>query len=325
MDQLDLFGALPAPPPAPVAAPAHPPALAALGAKLPPQVHLGCSSWTFPGWAGHVYAGRPAERALIDGGLAAYHQHPLLRGVSVDRGLYGPLAAATYAGMAAQVGAGFRFWTKIHQDVTLARFPDLAAFGAQRGALNPRWLDPAYTAEAVVGPILAGLGDRAGPILFQFTPGHASEVPAEAFAERLHGVLQALPRGPLYAVELRDSSLMTKDYADALADVGAAHCYSSHPRTLDLDFQRLRLPPVLAPALVLRWNLGGGLSRPDAIRRFAPYDRLQHPQLGTRALIARLCRQAAQRGQPVHLVVGNHAEGCAPLTLQAIAEGIVAG
>ncbi|MEZ4473786.1 MAG: hypothetical protein R3F60_23945 [bacterium] len=90
------------------------------------------------------------------------------------------------------------------------------------------------------------------------------------FAERLHRALTALPRGPLYAVELRDSSLITKSYADALADAGAAHCYSSHPRSLDLDFQRLRLPPVPGPALVIRWNLGQGLTRPEAIKRFTP-------------------------------------------------------
>ena len=43
------------------------------------------------------------------------------------------------------------------------------------------------------------------------------------------------------------------------------------------------------------------------------------------ATLTQVAALQAQRGQPVHLVVGNHAEGCAPLTLQAIAEGIVAG
>ncbi|MEZ4473787.1 MAG: hypothetical protein R3F60_23950 [bacterium] len=48
-----------------------------------------------------------------------------------------PSTLPTYRRYAEQVGEGFRFWAKVHQDVTLARFPDLAAFGDRRGAPAP--------------------------------------------------------------------------------------------------------------------------------------------------------------------------------------------
>ena len=80
---------------------------------------LGTSSWSFPGWSGLVY-GRPAasESRLARDGLAAYASHPLLTTVGIDRGFYAPLDAATFAGYAAQVPAGFRFLVKAPALVT---------------------------------------------------------------------------------------------------------------------------------------------------------------------------------------------------------------
>ena len=34
-----------------------------LGATLPPRIHLGTSSWSFPGWTGLVYAARTGKPA----------------------------------------------------------------------------------------------------------------------------------------------------------------------------------------------------------------------------------------------------------------------
>ncbi|MFM8890074.1 MAG: hypothetical protein ACKOTB_00370, partial [Planctomycetia bacterium] len=56
-EQLSLFGDAELVAPAPVE-----PSLESLGAALPPRIHLGTSSWSFPGWTGLVYAahnGRP--------------------------------------------------------------------------------------------------------------------------------------------------------------------------------------------------------------------------------------------------------------------------
>lgn len=318
MSQLDLFGG-----PPPIEPPPYPADLTALGAALPPDLHLATCSWTYPGWAGHLYAGRPTESALVERGLSTFARHPLLRGVSLDRGLYAPLSASVLAGFAEQVPRHFRFWIKAHEHITLARFPDLQRHGEHRDQPNPRWLDAAYATDAFVGPALAGLGARAGPLLFQLSAQHASELPPPAFAERLHRFLDALPKGPLYAVELRDSRLFLPIYAEALAAAGAVHCYTVHPAMPDLDIQRLRLPAVHLPALVLRWSLAPDHTYVTADRTFAPFDRLKRPHPTHRKLIATLCRQAAARGQPIHIAVSNHAEGCAPLSIVELARVLV--
>ncbi|HEY6323978.1 MAG TPA: hypothetical protein VJA16_20740, partial [Thermoanaerobaculia bacterium] len=52
------------------------PEVVALAARLPAGIHLGGSTWSFPGWAGLVYdRAHPAAR-LARHGLAAYARHP---------------------------------------------------------------------------------------------------------------------------------------------------------------------------------------------------------------------------------------------------------
>jgi hypothetical protein len=91
-------------------------AIRAIGRVLPAGIHLGTSSWSFPGWTGLVYAPRgkkPAsEQVLARHGLAAYAQHPLFRTVSLDRTFYAPLTAEEFARYAAQVPDTFRFVVK---------------------------------------------------------------------------------------------------------------------------------------------------------------------------------------------------------------------
>ena len=54
-------------------------------------MHLGTSSWTFPGWKGLVWDGHYSDTQLSKHGLAAYAQHPLFRTVTLDRTFYRPL------------------------------------------------------------------------------------------------------------------------------------------------------------------------------------------------------------------------------------------
>src|SRR6218665_219055 len=49
----------------------------ALGDQLPPGLHLGTSSWTFPGWKGLVFDREATPARLSREGLAAYAPHPL--------------------------------------------------------------------------------------------------------------------------------------------------------------------------------------------------------------------------------------------------------
>lgn len=321
-DQLDLF-APPAVRAVPnVVAPAEPsPALEAVAARMPARVRLGTSSWSFPGWSGIVYQRAESQGRLAREGLAAYAQHPLLRMVGIDRTFYGPIEARDFAAYAEAVPRDFRFLVKAHELCTLARFPLHARYGAQRGHANALFLDARHAEDAVVGPAQEGLGARAGPIVFQFPPQDTAALGgADRFAEKLHDFLRRLPRGPLYAVELRNAELLRPLYLDALTDAGACHCINAHPTMPDVEAQARLAATTSPPALVVRWMLHRGFSYEGARDRYAPFDRLVDEDPATREAIARVC---AGTSLPCFVVINNKAEGSAPLSAFALASRLV--
>ncbi len=300
------------------------PDVAALAAALPPLIHLGTSSWSFPGWAGLVYDRVATEAELARDGLAAYARHPLLRAVGLDRTFYAPLSAAEFARYAAAVPAHFRFIVKATDTVTSPTRVERGRTGGR--AANPQFLDAAHVADTVVAPLVAGLGPHAGPLVFQFVPLPPAMLrdPA-AFVARLHAFLARLPRGPLYAVELRNAALLTPDYAAALAATGVAHCYNVHPSMPPPDEQARHVPLEQNPALVARWMLNARYDYEAARAAYAPFDRLVDEDPASRAALADLCGRAARLGRPAFVAANNKAEGSAPLTLVRLARRIVTG
>src|SRR3954452_16605572 len=85
-----------------------------LGRRLPPEIHLGGSTWSFPGWAGLVYDRSHTPSKLARDGLAAYARHPLLRAVGVDRTHDAPVEAVELARYREAVPDGFLFLVKAH-------------------------------------------------------------------------------------------------------------------------------------------------------------------------------------------------------------------
>ncbi|NVJ22846.1 MULTISPECIES: DUF72 domain-containing protein [Myxococcus] len=329
--QLDLFTGAPVEPPTrsrsrtqPVAPAPVPEPLADLGRELPTGVYLGTSSWTFPGWSGLVYDHEAAASQLAREGLSAYARHPVLRTVGIDRTFYGPINAEAFAEYAEQVPADFRFLVKAHEACTLARFPVHERYGAHRGQLNERFLNAAYAEEYVVRPFVDGLGDKGGPLVFQFPPQDPQVLGGTArFVERLHAFLAALPKGPLYAVEVRNEELLTEGFAQALADVGACPVLAVWAHMPSMGIQAKRTRALDARALVVRWMLPPNLGYEEARARYAPFNRLVDEDVPTRDLLARACLAALRRERPVFVTINNKAEGSAPLSAIKLAERIV--
>lgn len=291
---------------------------------MPRDVRIGTSSWSFPGWAGIVYDAEMPQSRLARDGLAAYAQHPLLRAVGIDRSYYGPLSADVFSTYAAAVPADFRFLVKAHELCTIDRFPQHARYGAQRGMRNALFLDASYAADVVVAPFVEGLGPRAGPLLFQFPPHEVAAFGGgpERFAERLHGFLRALPSGPLYAVEIRNTELFTPAYVDALVACGATHCISAHPTLPPVARQARVAASSLTRTTVIRWMLARSLGYEAARARYRPFNRIVDDDVATRDGIADQCVAAARVGRPAFVVINNKAEGSAPLSAFRLAERI---
>lgn len=297
--------------------------LVKLGRELPPDVYLGGSTWSFPGWQGLVYDHKYSESKLAHDGLAAYAKHPLLRCIGIDRTYYAPVEAQELAEYAIQVPEGFRFVVKAHEACTVSRYPDRPRYGAVRGQVNPLFLDPAYATDAVVAPFVEGLGAKAGALLFQLSPQDLG-VP-EYFAEELRRFLCALPKGPVYAVELRNREALTPTYADALAEARAVHCHNVHPRMPDVTIQA-RLAGTDRPTTPLtlgRWLLGPGMTYEQAGRSYAPFNRIQAPDEDARRALTALARNALVAGRSFICTVNNNAEGSSPLSIEALARAIV--
>lgn len=280
---------------------------------------MGTSSWSFPGWNGIVYDREVSQAKLARHGLTAYARHPLLRSVGVDRTYYRPIDEDAFRTYATAVPDDFRFLVKAHRLVTSPTDPE--AHGVRQA--NPFFLDADYAAQEVVGPMWAGLGDKAGPLLFQFSPINPSLVGGQsAFADRLHRFLDALPKGPRYAVELRTPALLTPEYAQLLEATGVAHCYNVHPSMTPLDRQLSELSPFYQPALVVRWMLHAGLRYEAARDRYAPFDRIIDEDIPSRERIAQAVLDASVAERPVFVIANNKAEGSAPRSIFRLAERI---
>lgn len=332
-NQLSLFGS--AEPPPRAAERQTPVQLAAaalewrdLGAQLPAAVHLGTSSWSFPGWHGIVYDRQATTPRLSRQGLRAYSQHPLLRTVGIDRTYYVPVNAAVFADYADQVPAPFRFLIKAHEACTMARYPQHERYGAQRGQRNELFLHPGYAAVEVVGPCIEGLKEKAGPLLFQFAPQDIAAMGgAGGFPDRLHAFLAALPRGPLYTVELRSPDLLTPRYFEALQAANAHHCLNWHPSMPPIEQQaQLQRDSTAASdgPLIVRWMLARHRAYDEARQVYAPFAHLAEPDPDARRQIAGLGAAASRRGRQVFVIINNKAEGSAPLSAFELARSITA-
>ena len=303
-----------------------------LGAPpLPVDIRLGTSSWFFPGWRGLVYEGLHPQVALSKQGLGAYARIPLLRTVSLDRTFYAPISTVQYQAYARQVPAPFSFVVKAPALVCDAVMRDEEGRGR---VANPHFLDAGLAAREFVVPCLEGLGDKAGPLVFQISPlprGLVEEAPV--LVERLAAFFAALPRElgghrPLYALELRNAELLTPRLVRMLAGAGVRYCVGLHDRMPEVERQEAALRALDGDApgpLVVRWNLHRGFLYQAARQRYEPFDRLVDQDPETRRVLARMAVRAFQAGQKVWITANNKAEGCAPLSILELAREIAAG
>ncbi len=295
---------------------------------LPTEIRLGTSSWFFPGWRGLVYEGVHPQTALSKKGLAAYAQIPLLRTVSLDRTFYAPISTVQYGRYASQVPDDFSFVVKAPALVCDASIRDETGRGK---VANPHFLDAAIAAREFVVPCLEGLGAKAGPLVFQVSPlprGLVEE--AAPLIDRLAAFFAALPQElgkhrPLYALELRNSELLTPRLMRMLSGAGVRYCVGLHDRMPEVERQEAALKALDGDEpgdLVVRWNLHRGFLYQAAKQRYEPFDKLVDEDLETRRTLARMVVSTYKARRKVWVTANNKAEGSAPLSLLKLAKEI---
>lgn len=297
--------------------------LASLGARVPANVRLGTSSWTFPSWEGLVYDRKYAQDDLTYEGLAAYGKHPLFRTVGLDRTFYRPMSSQDMALLAARVPDDFRFLVKAHGDVTRPPQPGEPS----------KFLDIAWTRDQILAPAVEGLGGKLGVILFQFPPMDLRPAAfaggIDAFLDQLAAFLASLPPTAPCAVEVRNRELLSNQhkprYITALRQAGVDHCYTGHPSMPTIGTQLDLLPLASARTPVAcRWLLHPTQRYEEAKDRYFPFHELKDEDPGARSEITRLAGAAASMSRDILVIVNNKAEGSAPTSIEQLAMQIVA-
>ncbi len=291
-----------------------------------PTVRFGGSSWAYEGWQGLVYHRSYPKSRFSQDTLAEYAAHavddvPLFRTVGIDHSFYRPAGAKQLAHYAAQVPDDFRFCSKVWEELTIPTYANLPRYGAKAGKASQRFLDAGAFRDLVLEPAQEGLGQKLGPFIFEF---QRWGIDPASFLDRLQRFLGLLPAGPPYAVEVRNAALLGPRYREILQAHGVAHVYNHWTAMPPLDEQHRSLAQTFtAPHVVLRLLTPLGLAHEKAVERYKPYDRIVQPQLRMRRNAVTLAKQAAAEGKSAYVLVNNRAEGCSPLTVQALMQALM--
>lgn len=288
-------------------------------------LRFGTSSWAYAGWQGLVYH-RPYSKsqltreALAEYATYCYNDQPLFRTVGIDHTFYRPPTPGQLTRYASLVPADFRFCAKVWEEVTIPTYAKLARYGAKAGQRNVRFLDAEVFREQVLAPVLEGLGERNGPLIFEF---QRSGLDADSLPGALDTFFSKLPTGPNYAVEVRNPVVLGHRYWDTLHAHGVAHVYN-HWTAMPplLEQHRCLGNRFTAECVLIRLLTPLGLPYAQAVDRYQPYNRIVVPQPNMRRDTVALISQAAAEGKACYVLVNNRAEGCSPLTIQALVDGL---
>jgi len=285
------------------------------------HVRFGTSSWAYEGWQGLVYQRAYPKSRFSSDTLGEYARYsvegrPLFQTVGIDHSFYRPAGAKQLAHYADQVPEDFRFCSKVWEELTIPTYANLPRYGSKAGKSNPRFLDVGAFQDLVLAPAQEGLGPKLGPFIFEF---QRWGVEPASFLDVLDNFLGKLPTGPEYATEVRNPGLLGPRYRDVLRAHGVAHVYNHWTAMPPLSDQHRLLENTFTSSFVLiRLLTPLGLAHEKAVERYKPYDRIVAAQPRMRQDTVTLVQQALASGTSPYVLVNNRAEGCAPLTVQAL-------
>ncbi|BCX43170.1 DUF72 domain-containing protein [Stenotrophomonas pavanii] len=154
-----------------------------IASSHPAEIRCGIGGWVFPAWRGGVFypAGLPQREELA-------HASRALRCIEINGTFYRTPTPGQCAQWAAQTPQGFRFSMK-----------------APRYLVQRRDLSSTVDAAAPFLEAALALGDRLGPLLWQFDPRHPAD--AEALDRLMAELPKQLQGVPLqHALEVRNAA-----------------------------------------------------------------------------------------------------------------------
>jgi uncharacterized protein YecE (DUF72 family) len=214
-------------------------------------VYIGMASWTVPRWIGTLYrrwygTGREFARHVLE----EYGQCFLTTCLDVGPNRM-PLPAVLRR-LSAQAPPDFLFATRVADESLTYRFPYGHPDPARRGERNERFLDAALLEERVLTPLRV-LERAAGVVVLQVARVYGTEeMTSPLFLSRLRSFLDRLPRGPRYALEVRNPEYVVPDYLACLREYGVAHVLRNGMDTPPL-IEELQAPGVMTADTVVAY------------------------------------------------------------------------
>lgn len=268
--------------------------------KTSPRIRLGTSSWTAKGWLGSFYpSGTPQKDFLPE-----YAKH--FDTVEIDSTFYAIPRRSAVEAWRDRTPPGFLFSAKAPQVITHEKFLE------DCGDELRSFLDT-----------IALLGDKLGPILFQF-PYYAKRtgISQEEFVRRFTAFTTTLPaNGFSFAVEVRNKQWLNEALLEPLAKHGISLALIDHPWMLGPDQLLAKSGILTGPFAYIRW-LGDrkGIEKITTVWDKPVVDR--EPSL--RSWAGQL-QQLIVKGLEVRGYVNNHYSGHAPHDIETLKRLLAAG
>jgi uncharacterized protein YecE (DUF72 family) len=280
------------------------------------DLRIGTCSWRFPSWHGLVY---PAPKGINY--LQAYAEH--YDTVEIDRwfwslfgedsiGLPDPADVEEYR---RSVPDDFVFTVKAPNSVTLTHF-------YKRAKTDPLLENPYFLSPSLFRTFLSlldPLGDKLGPVMFQFEYLNRQKMPSQSRFQELFEVFsEQLPTGYQYGIEVRNGRHLNRSYFEFLSRSGLS----------PVLLQGYWMPPITGvyedwrDLIVQHETVVVRLLGPDrkGIEKQTGkhWDQIVAPRDEELVAIVEMVEDLLDRGVSVYLNVNNHYEGSAPLTIERI-------
>lgn len=280
-------------------------------------VYFGSSSWKYPGWRGQIYTKEyRSKKSFNESALAEYSE--LFPTVCADFALYDFPDPHTMKLIHDQTTNDFKVSLKVTDRITIKRYPNIPRFGPKAGTENPDFLNAELFQEVFLRP-LEELKKKRGVIIFEFSTFQPnSGIDYERFVEMLDTFLSRLPKGYEFAVEVRNSDFLTKEYLTMLASHDVAHVLNNWTRMPPI-IQQLQIAGVFTTKFsVSRALLRPGRTYQEAVEMFQPYTEIKDENPELRMGVVGMVRQCLSEGRTVYAYINNRAEGNSPKTIEAI-------
>jgi uncharacterized protein YecE (DUF72 family) len=293
-----------------------------ISATLRPLLRLGTCSWKYDSWKGLVYDKGKIYRP--DDYLADYAR--FLNTVEVDQWFWSLFPASVklpeprvVKSYATSVPDDFIFTVKAPNAITLTHFYNRETSGELKGKPNPRFLDNALLDQFL--ETLAPLGQKLGPIMFQFEYLNKQKMPSkEAFFDQFGNFISRAPKDRQYAIEIRNPNYLSPAFFDFLKkfQLGFVYLEGYYMPSIGEVFDRFR--PATAPFSVIR--LHGGDREEIEARTGSLWNKITDPHPERIGDAVRIVRHNARSKILTYVNANNHFEGSAPLTIERLLDAL---